>query len=155
MDMNNVKMSTWVAYAWRKYSFRKCTLCSSVQYSTCTDLYHSIMLAWFRSHWQFLSLSGNDIALVVLCEELVLPAVILSKVQGCSRPCTKSGALCNMWHASLQLVTLAGRVVLVYAGAILASWLLRNYYCPQLSLYKPCTKCYQLLGFLDPLRWDW
>jgi hypothetical protein len=154
--MNNVKMSTWVAYAWRKCSFRKCTLCSNVQYSTCTELYHSTILAWFRSCWQFLSLSRNGIALVALYEELVLPAVILSNVQGCSHPCTQSGAVCNMWqHASLQLVTLAGRVVLVYAGATLASWLQRTYHSPQLSLRKPRTKCYQLLGFIDPLRWDW
>ena len=154
--MNNVKVSTWVAYAWRKCSFRNCTLCSSVQYSTCTELYHSTMLAWFRSRWQFLSLSRNGIALVVLCEELVLPPVILSNVQGCSHPCTQIGALCNMWqHASLQLVTLACHTVFVYAGATVASWLLRTYHCPQLSLYKPCTKCYQLLRFLDPLRWVW
>jgi len=76
-------------------SFKKCILCSSAQYSTCTELYHSTILAWFSSHWQFLSLSRNGIALVVLCEELVLP-LILSNVQGCSHPCTQNGALCNM-----------------------------------------------------------
>jgi hypothetical protein len=47
-------INIWTWIMWVAYTWRKCTVCLSVQYSTCTELYHITMLAWFRSHWQFL-----------------------------------------------------------------------------------------------------